>query len=766
MKLPVWRKMAVRLSALLLVPGAVAFGQVEDSGGGTVRVFEPGYFQEFDPLTARDMVERIPGLSTQETEGGRGLSGVRSNLLINGERPPPKGKSIREQLDEIPVAGVARIELIDAGARLDIDMQGYPQVINVITVENRPAYYELVTEVQHSGTGDTDQENERSSQFDGTGTFFLKQHEITVAGNLEDRSNRTPADFVAIDPANPEQRISSLNTSDRKEEGVQLDGLFALPGESTLSFNSRLAENTRGSMPLQLIVDAATGAVDESFDSEEDLREFSGEYRSPFASGGELMLAFVDSTSTSSSESFFRSTDLTRSSLTDSETGETATRLLVTNAPTERLTVRTNVSDAFNYFDGGFQIFENGTEINIDGSDSRVQEDRRSIESSVDWILTNQWTFRGRLGVESYTINTREVSSGNQTDPKGEISISYRPQPRTTFTLSAGRSVGQLAFSQFLASSNLSSEIVSAGASELEPERQRNVTASYDRRFGDRGVMRFSLSRVETENPVNSVALSETLIVSQNTEPEIVDSLQVSFDLPMERFGREDIILSFNGRFSDSTTIDPITGEEREVSSGGGGNFSGGGGNFSGGGGNFSGGGGGNFSGGGNFGGGFTPKYFKQIELRKDPGDGKWSWSMSAREVQPTGNYSARQIRNQTADQQWNASLTFEPIDGLRIRGNIDGPRTQTREASFYAFVREPGLDPSFISDTVTRRGSFVSLTVEWRREHLEITGSLSSRPEYETVESLTPYGGTVGSLLSTEIARTPRAMLRFRIIS
>jgi hypothetical protein len=139
---------------------------------------------------------------------------------------------------------------------------------------------------------------------------------------------------------------------------------------------------------------------------------------------------------------------------------------------------------------------------------------------------------------------------------------------------------------------------------------------------------------------------------------------------------------------------------------------------------------------------------------------------MSARDVQPTDTYSARQIRASTGERQWNASLTFEPIDGLRIRANLDGPRTQTRLSSFYAVVREPGLDPSFLAETLTRRGQFASLTVEWRRERLEITGSLSSRPKYQTVESLVPFGAATGSLLETEIARTPRAMLRFRIIS
>lgn len=88
------------------------------------------------------------------------------------------------------------------------------------------------------------------------------------------------------------------------------------------------------------------------------------------------------------------------------------------------------------------------------------------------------------------------------------------------------------------------------------------------------------------------------------------------------------------------------------------------------------------------------------------------------------------------------------------------------RESAFYAAVREPGLDPSFIAATTTRRDAAASFTVEWRREHLEITGSLSTRPRYRTEESLVPFGEDIGALLTTEIAQTPRAMLRFRIIS
>lgn len=754
-------RQALRLFVLILASCAGGLALAQDGAADGIRVFEPAYFTEFDPHTAMDMVDRIPGVSSEESDGGRGLSGVRSNLLINGKRPPPKGKSARDLLRETPVAGVVRIELIDAGARLDLDMQGYPQIINVVTEVDRPAYYEIITEMQRSGNDDRDQRNERSSQLQGTGSFSWGAQEFTVTGNFEDNNNRSPADFIAIDPVSPVLRIASLSSSAQDQNRIELAGNFMLPSESSLSVNSKFSQGSRSSEPL--VLDSEIGAIDQSFDRNEDLQDFSTEYRHPFGNGGELMAAFVDTTTTNQSESVYRTTDLDRLSFTDSETGETAARFRITNAPTDRLTIRTTISDAYNYFEGGFNIFENGQEIIIDGSNSRVQEDRQSLESSVDWNLTSKWQIRGTAGIEAYKINTRDVASGLQTDPKGEFSVLFRPQPRTTYTLTASRTVGQLSFNEFLASSDLESEILTAGASQLEPERQRTVSATYDRRFGDLGVMRFSLARVVTENPVDTVALSDELIVSQNTSPQTVDRLQFSVDFPFENFGHEDLILSISGLFSDSEVVDPITGELREVSSGGGNFNGGGGGNFNGGN-NFNRNGGGNFNS-GNFN-GFTPKHYKQIQLRKDPGNGKWSWSVSVRDIKPTGTYSARQIRFSDGEHRWNASFTYEPVQGLKFTTNLDGPRTQIRDYSFFGAVRAVGLDPSYLAASTSRQGTSAQFSVEWRRERLEITGSISSRPDNRAVETLIPFGDTVGSTLITEIARTPQVMLRFRVKS
>jgi len=691
-----------------------------------IRIFEPGYYVEFDPISARELVFRTPGFNMQQDEGGRGLSGVRSNILINGMRPPPKGQSVEQQLREIPVTSVERIELIDAGARQDIDMQGYPQVVNVVTVADKPAYYEIVTQLHHSGTGELDQENASNAELEGAGTFSAGAHELTVRGNYRNQDNQNPGDFVAIDPANPEQRISSVNKWGRDNYGLRFAADFVLPAASTFQLNTNVNSFEQGSTPLNLDDAGGFEPVSQTSRNQNDNRDFSGEYYRPFGMSSNLLFALVDSNFEEQNASSLSETGLTRSSVRVGEGGESAARVLVTQNLNERLTVRSEATTAFNFFEGGFRLFENGVEIPVAGSQNRVEEDRNSVEGSVDWNLGEHWILQGSAGLESYDITSANASSGKQTDPMGMFAVSFRPEPRTTWKLESVREIGQLSFNQFLASSNLSSEIITAGATALEPERFRRHTASYDRRFGDRGMLQFWLSRQITDNPVRQVALTDELIVAQNAFPETRDSLEGRFEFPFEGRGREDLIFAINGFVGDSETIDPITFEERPVS-------------------------------------GYTERWLS-IEMRRDPGTGRLSWGASVSRQVNGLDYGVRSIGSQETSEDWNAFVEWEVIDDLRLRFNVNSPWWRDDSETFYDTVRQPGLTPSFLSTEREEADRQASFTVDWRRrENFEIRASISTQPEVRNVETLYPYGSPTGTSQSVTYAESPQMTVRFR---
>ena len=93
--------------------------------------YAPSYFAEFRPVTALDMISRIPGFQFDGGTSARGFAGTAGNVLIDGERPPTRSDALSTVLSRIPASQVLRIDIVRAGAG-GIDMQGKSVVANVI----------------------------------------------------------------------------------------------------------------------------------------------------------------------------------------------------------------------------------------------------------------------------------------------------------------------------------------------------------------------------------------------------------------------------------------------------------------------------------------------------------------------------------------------------------------------------------------------------------------------------------------------------------
>ena len=76
---------------------AVANPENADESANSTVVYSSDFFSQYNPVTANDMLDRIPGISLGGggpggRGGGRGL-GTGGNLLINGQRIAGKGNS-------------------------------------------------------------------------------------------------------------------------------------------------------------------------------------------------------------------------------------------------------------------------------------------------------------------------------------------------------------------------------------------------------------------------------------------------------------------------------------------------------------------------------------------------------------------------------------------------------------------------------------------------------------------------------------------------
>tara|TARA_B110000459_G_C16623451_1_gene503302 strand:- start:4814 stop:6904 length:2091 start_codon:yes stop_codon:yes gene_type:complete len=123
----------------------------DNVGDDSTVVYRADYFAEFNPITAQDMVNRIPGVGGATGSGGgfgggagggnggRGLGGGGgSEIIINGKRMAGKSNQASGQLDRITAGQVDYIELI-RGTSGDLDVRGSGVVVNVILLEELSA---------------------------------------------------------------------------------------------------------------------------------------------------------------------------------------------------------------------------------------------------------------------------------------------------------------------------------------------------------------------------------------------------------------------------------------------------------------------------------------------------------------------------------------------------------------------------------------------------------------------------------------------------
>ncbi|MGB4247881.1 MAG: TonB-dependent receptor, partial [Pseudohongiellaceae bacterium] len=146
----------VTLSALVLILSLSSLSSAPISAQETTEndstvVYPATYFSEYAPLTAQDMLNRIPGVGSatggggggpgggggggNPGGGGRGLgSGGGDQVLINGKRSAGKNNDTRGMLSRINANQVDRIEII-RGTSGALDVRGSSQVINVVLFE-------------------------------------------------------------------------------------------------------------------------------------------------------------------------------------------------------------------------------------------------------------------------------------------------------------------------------------------------------------------------------------------------------------------------------------------------------------------------------------------------------------------------------------------------------------------------------------------------------------------------------------------------------
>lgn len=212
--------------SLLSAAGSLQAQQATDDSSTVV--YAADYFAQWSPVTAQDMMNRIPGMSSPTGGGGggggfggggggpggggggRGLGGGGGNqILIDGKRVVGKSNEANSQLSRISADKVLRIELI-RGTSTELDVRG-DQVVNIVLSEalsSRSYSYEANTDLNDDGRLQPGGKFSVDGQYGGLNYLF--------SGEMEPRNDyRTNFESSVLGDFSPNDTISEERTRDQ-----------------------------------------------------------------------------------------------------------------------------------------------------------------------------------------------------------------------------------------------------------------------------------------------------------------------------------------------------------------------------------------------------------------------------------------------------------------------------------------------------------------------------------------------------------------------
>lgn len=544
-----------------------AFVSVEDD----VLTYEPAFFADFNPQTALDMVNRVPGFSVSGGGNSRGLAGNLGNVLIDGRRPSSKD-GIGSLLSRLPAAAVTEIQLIRSPIP-GIDMAGQEQVVNVITNQSgewtgawqaRARVFENqrivpvgdVSATRATARGSLTLALDLSGHADGSDVerrFFLADE--TFLGSESERNQQS---FYDVTPSLAWQRTFDAGHALRIDARV---------------WGWRF-RNTRNGQSL----DAAGAPVGFEF-AQSRTESWGGEatadYDHVFNAVWSGKLTGLQRYETQDEDDLFDFFNAAggfeeRVKIIEAETeGESVLRGELRRARSDRRSITFALEGAFNFLDGDVDITEDdgsgAVPVDLPVSDTRVEERRVDASARQIWRVTDTLTVDTTLAVEFSEIAQTGDAEQERTFTyfKPAFNAVWTPSDANQFSLSLTRTVGQLSFGEFISSVNVNDDTTNLGNPNLEPERTWRLQADWERRFWEEGTLTLLVRHEWVEGVADVVPLGSGSEGPGNLGDGTRLRFQGDLSLPTDRLGIPGGLLSLGGMFRETQVTDPITGVER-----------------------------------------------------------------------------------------------------------------------------------------------------------------------------------------------------------
>ena len=562
---------------------ALARTEPEPAADGAIVQYPAGFFTQFSPVTARDMIARLPGFTLSEGNNERrGLADAFGNLLVDGRRPSNKSLGLESVLERIPASDVQRIEIIRE-ALPDYDMRGHAQLANVILREGAGRSVNWNAQATHFSSG----------RIMPSGEIFYSDRfgelEMTTGLSVEIDAPRIERDERVLDP---QRNLVSRNHEEDQRRYWEVEGNLSLAsplGESgRIRFDGEVEHwNWRRQVFNVIEVPTATGFAPGGFERLETTN-FGN------ALSGNLSYTRTISATTEAETTLYaqhhdfedgpeRFQEFAASGapadtvilLFGGEVGERALRQSLSWTPNETHAFDFSIEGAFNYRDTLLELFlDDGiaiAPIPLPVSDARVEELRGEVSANHVWAIRPQYSLESGLRYEVSEI----AQSGDVTQErsftylKPSVTLVWTPDERTRWRIAGLRDVDQLQFNKFASAVNLTDDASVIGNPDYRPQNTWTLEAQWERRFGEEASVSLTVGRDWIKDLADFIA-----VVTPNgvfdAPGNIGDGdrrrVTLEWSSPLGALGLDNAVLDGFVEWYGTEVSDPLTGEERVFS--------------------------------------------------------------------------------------------------------------------------------------------------------------------------------------------------------
>lgn len=579
---------AVASSAWSQDENAALSDGVSTSDNGATVTYHAGFFEQYDPISALDMLRWIPGTSDViparrlgDGDGGqeRGFGSGGDQVLINGKRLSGKSNDISSAVQRIQARSVDRVEVIRGTASgLDVRTEGI--LVNIVLKEDRSdgagSWQIHLSDYEETGT-----------KLDGLLSYGHRigrlKYQLSIEYGPQDSGTSIDGRerYIAPDGAQTEQR-RYLRPRVRRSTVFAGSATWTFGNQDVANVNVQIEDEEEDNR--RTTISTLTGSTETETAFERDVGdefewEIGGDIENHIGGGSLKTRLIVTNSEKDGVETISQISNITSIPdealvTVDQQDTESIIRSSYTWAPRKSHTLELGAEGARNTLDQFTRLFErlaDGSlvEIEVFNADSDVAEDRYEAFGTHYWTMGPDKVLETGLNYEYSRIEQSGTDVSNSrsfTYLKPRFDLRWDRSDRDQVRATLERTVSQLDFSDFVANYDGSEDQIEGGNPELEPELAWEWQLTYERRLAkDNGVVSARLFYNDIEDHIARIETPDGNAGPGNIGDAEHWGVEFKGSFRLGGIGLDGAVIDAVYTLQGSETTDPFTGDRRVI---------------------------------------------------------------------------------------------------------------------------------------------------------------------------------------------------------